>query len=532
MIEKIVSFFRREMGKQSSANIADIISESAKWRPSPGNSTYTFEDEMNNRLSYYHASMFDDMTDVIKRNFPLTHKEIQNEQLNLPLLRAEIDARAKVFCGTGDLYLADENGERVEGQDADNFSRLVEDARVWPCLKQADVYTQLLTRCMVKPWWDTSCEHVRISIWPQQQAFIAPNPNRWWDVDAANAVLLQMPGVDGVNSTEYRYEVWGYRDIEAVDATGKDTVHFITSGDGSDVQVNADDVNPFTDPLTGRPIYPFVWWRVDDTLDLYALGDEDSLTTNRWVNMGLTHLGYSIKMKAYGIWAHVMAENGKELGVKTISPSSVVDMPYGSTLQHLSTNLPISETWEVYKDVIATNALLRGLPSNAVRAESGSPDSGYALKIKSKALTEHRENLVGVYQPQVVDTLRRTIIVHNTYAPQDKQIDPSLTVVWVPGELDFGNDATQIGEIYSAEVAANVSTAADWRAERYGEDKAKAEEAVKANMEFNTSLTKQPEEREPVAGLADRLANMTKQKAEEPAIMSQFDKTETEDVEE
>ena len=419
--EKLARFFGDLFNGERKQNLQELIELSQRWQPSPGNDDYSFHDEMQNRMLYLVGSMQADMQDVLEKQFPQMHDYIRKEQVNLPLVKNEFEQRARVFVNAGQLYLRDSNGDRVDSPEFDQF---IKDSRLWSSFKQVDRYTQILQRAMFKPWWDRRQNRVRISIWPQHQCFIVPNTeNAWFSVDDAFAVLFQLPGVDGLASTYPRYEVWGYRTEAAADSTGNDTIHFVTDGQ-MDYKINEDDINPFIDPRTGDPMYPFVWWQADDSsTDLYSLGDEDTLTVNRTLNLGLTHLQYAIKMKSYGVWAHTKAENGTDLGVQVMFPNTIADLVAGARLENIATNLPINDVWNYYKELIGQASLLRGLPSYAVRADSGGPESGYALKVRSRPLTEHRENMIEIYRPYVIESVFRAAVVHNTYADYQVPLD-------------------------------------------------------------------------------------------------------------
>jgi hypothetical protein len=259
-------------------------------------------------------------------------------------------------------------------------------------------------------------------------------------------------------------------------------LHFVTDGE-EDYKINDDDVIPYVDPETGEAIYPLVWFSSDTSSDIYSLSDSDKLSTNRSVNLMLCHLLNAMRYKAYGVWAHTKAENGADLGVKTISPSTVVDLMPGARLENVSTNLPIGETLDAISQIIKQDGLLRNLPSQLVSADTQQADSGAALKMRMRPLLEHRENMIEIYKPNVEMLLRKMITVHNSYSSD--QIPTGLKPVWNPGEIKIEDDQSVTASTYAAEILAGVSTAADWRQERYGETREVAEMAVDENIKVN-----------------------------------------------
>lgn len=502
-LERMISSL---MGKDKKTELYYLISESEKWIPST--EWYSYDDEMRIRIEYFRGSMQSDMREEIKRRFPQKYQVLEREQVNLPIIRKIILDKAKVFAARGEISIIDNNQQKVEDE---NFEVMKRQSRLLACLKQADQYTQLCHRSMFKPWWDSKNKHVKITVWSPNLVRIVPDPFKWWDCDASYAVLFQLPSLDGITDTNYRWEVWGQKNFD--NAKTGDTVHYITDGT-EDLELNSDNINPFIDPQTNLPIYPFVWWKDDDSLDLYTIGDDDLLTINRRSNSLLCDTINAIHYKAYGVWVHVMANGGEPLGVKTVDPSTVVDLPNGASLSNMDTNLPISELWEFVKSLNDAKAMLDGLPSSALRDESGAAESGYALKIRNKPLLEHRENMVEIYRPFVEESIRRMIIVHNYYSENKIKFDPDWRIAWTAGELELPTDHAEISTKYTAQIEANVATPIDWRMEEFGEDRKTAEEMVNANAEINKELRQSSSQPNPFAGFGTSLFPQKKQ--EEP----------------
>lgn len=477
------------MNKESRSNV-DVLLEIAKsWMP--GYSDYTYTQEMDNRISYYNGSMQDDMNDELERKFPQSYPDFEDDQLNVAHIKKIINEKAKVFCNQTEFYFTDKaTGKPIKGDAQIALASFVKKTNYVSTMKQVDAYTQLCHRSLPKAWWDRRKGKVRLSVWPPHMTNVVPDPDRWWDIDSAYAVLLEIPGILGHNSSAIRYEVWATRDHETAENTGLTTLHFITDVEGNDSQVNEDDVNPYIDPRTGNPVFPFVWMQDDNSTELYTLGHTNLLSTNRVINSTLTDLSFAMKMKAHGVWVHTKAAGGEDLGVKTIGPNTVVDLENGADLEHVSTDLPIQETFGYVERLMQVDAMLSGLTPSAVRVDANSPESGYALKIRNQPILSHRQNMIDIYYDNVVEFLRRALIVHNTYS--EEKIDPNCEydIVWLPGELETVDDPEAIGRLYAAEIEANVSTPIEWRMERYGEDRETAEANVRANAELNKEIRK------------------------------------------
>jgi hypothetical protein len=481
----ISNLVNRALEGERRQQVEDLLKLSAQWQPTPTN--FTFREEMQNRISYFHGSMQKDMNDELKRRFPQTYKDIWEDQVNLSILRKQTKDKAKVFLSTGQMYLIDEEGNRDNGDDQDRFQKLLDASRFYSNCKQCDEYTQLCARALFKPWWDVQQKKIRISIWPQHLVHVVPDPDRWWDVDAAYAVLLELPGYNGLIAMNPRYEVWGKRDPAAAAVTQQNTVHYTTDGE-KDTQVNKEDVNPFT--WENKPIYPFVWWQSDETTDLYSIGAEDALTVNRRVNSLLTDMVQAIHYKAWGLWVHTMAEGGSELGVKVIAPNKVVDIPYGASLENVAPDLPLRETKEVADMLIKDSCMLEGLASSVLRTEHAAPESGYSLEIRNKPLKEHRENMIEIYRPFVLESAKRTAIVWNTYNPGEKIDLSKFKIHWEPGDMQIPTNPDEEGNQFALEITHNVSSAVDWYMKKTGVDRKTAKKEIAKRLLENERFTK------------------------------------------
>ncbi len=508
--QKLAQFFNRLLQKERQANMESLLQESRRWQPQPTNTTYY--DEMETRMNYMRGAMQADMNDELKRRFPQTHEKIKKEQVNLPLVRKEMEEKSKCFLNTGEIYLIDEDGERVEGKAQDLFQDFVGRTSTWSMLQKADRITQGCHRCAVKSWWDDRREKLRYSIWPPHKVYIVPDPWRWWDYDSSWAVLFELPGLEGLTAQAKRYEVWGIRDPQAAAVTGRNTVHFVTDG-ANDTYFNQDDVIPFTDPRTGNPLYPFVWWQDDDSTDLYTVGDEDMLTINRAINSGLTDIRQAIHYKAFGVWVHTMAENGQPLNVKTLGPSQVLDLVAGETLENVDTNLPVEETFDFYQELAEVKAMLSGLPSTSMRKESGAPETGYAIKLRNKPLQEHREEMLTYQLPAAEESVYRALVVSNTYAKDKIKGLEKYRVKIDPGEMDIEEEPEAEGRRLAAEIESDVSTPVDWRMVRYREDREQAEAAVEENVKYNQERSKS--RASTFAPMANQFANQLEEEEEE-----------------
>ena len=478
-------------------SIQAVLDIANKWRPSPQN--YSFSEEMEARENYLLGSMQGDMLDVLRRRFPRRYDRIMKEQVNLQLYRAIINAKAKTFADVGEMYLADEAGNKVDGPGAEAFADMVERGQFWAALKDADRYTQALSRAVVELTWDDRRACVVPNVWSQRLVHVAPNPMRYWSLDDAYVVAFEMPSEDGLLSTERRYKTW----VKVKTDTGWESAHYlvgsqaIKDADGNATRSwysdtydgNADAKTPFLDERTGEPVFPFVLWKPDLVCSLYWLGNEDALTINRMLNSALTDLNWNAHFHAHpiGSWEPTSGETtGKPPANVTFSPEDFVE---GGDWKPVFTSPefdpePVRAMWDY---LLRMDSALDGNSPIAMLTEGG-PESGYALKIRNLPLTEHRQNMIEVYRPHVIETMRRAIMVWNTYAPEYGLATIEGEPCWEPGQIEPPRDEEADARVWQLKIQKNVSTAVDWRMSETGEDREMAEAAIRENAELNKEL--------------------------------------------
>jgi hypothetical protein len=514
------------------SDMSRIQSENAKWKPS-----YTFDRGYDNhhnlRDQYYNNDVQDDIIEELKRRAPNSWELLQYEQINLGILRFTINAKAQVFSDKGEFYLVDtRTNERVEGDDAEAFEEMNRRARTWSCLKELDAKIQLHHRALSKPWWSTYEKKARLSNWSPQATYIVPDIITPWEVDKAPIVALATTGPSGVVNTDYKYELWGYDYSKPIDQIKpQDTFHYISDGDEAySIEGNEDRLNPFIDPRTDNSMYPFMWFYDEDSTELYVKGNANMLEMPRRINTQLTELGWAVAYKSMGIWVHSPSESGGDsLGVKNIMPHQVVDISPGATLGNIAPDLPITEVWDWNKALVESAAHLDGIGVSAIRTEGSIPEWGYAYKLKSKNLLEHRNNMTGIYKERVEELIYRLCVVHNTYAEEGDQIK-GLENYRV--NIEFGDLELPINpleEIQQAlqEHSQNISTPVDLRMSLYDEERQEAESNVRDNATLNKELAALGKQA-PQIGQGFALAALNQAEAEEEEEEETKEETEQE----
>lgn len=496
-------FFSRLEGAQGEAHLNALRAYVASYQPNGTN--YGYVAEMDNRVKYLNGAMQSDMNEILKRQFPQTHKDYLREQVNLTLLQSIIMERARVFPESTRYVLMNretgkelEPSDKADGDQAKEFQAMIE-AGLWPTgFRQGDAYAQLCHRTALKAWYDQDIEDVRLSAYPPQDVMIVRNPFRTWSPYTAPAVMFRHSSAIGSGCRDV-WEVWSTGSLETPD--GEDeaglpiwlpTAHYMTDGE-KEWSVNPGDVNPFLDPRHDkRPIVPYTWMSDDGGTDLYVFGAEDVLTLNRDVNWGMTSLNISVINQAFATMV-LRTDAGKSVKLPkdmVLSPRRAHKLPVGVTLEYVSPELDISGPSEFYETLMKYDALLSGLGTDVVTVEGGQvEESGRALQIRQtrleKILAPLREN----YKNPAEEALAKGVIVRNYYIKRVKdRVEIDLvkykpTVVY--GDLKVPVNDKEEGETFTVEIEHDVSTNVDWHMKKYGVSKAEAISRLAENAAYN-----------------------------------------------
>jgi hypothetical protein len=478
------------LSKDKQQHMEFLLQRARDFMPNPTNGTY--EDEIATRMEYLKGSMQEDMISVLKQRYKETHHDFDFEQLNLNLYQRWILNKAKLFSGQSRLFLVDQDDKEVDDEAQDTFQDIIRKGRILSSFKYADRVNRACHRAGVKAQWDDRRKCATVSVWSPNMVFIVPDPMYWWDADRAIAQLFKTVSDEGVNNTlNSRYEVWALREQEAAQATGETTVHMSTNGFVDTTYRNNDQaVNPFVDPETSKSIYPMVWWQDDAEQSLYTMDDEDALSIPRAMNAHLTDWCLALKYNLFpgAVLEHVAGSSATVPSKITVSAREMLDLPEGTTYKPIPTDFDPNLALGALTTLVSLGCLVQGQNPQTVLKEGAPPESGRALILRDKEMFEDRDDQIEIQRPQIEETGRRVIIVHNTYAQGEngKPIDlKKYRVRWEPGEVQMPIDPGEVSARYQAEIPAGVSTAVDWRMERYGESKEEAAEKVKANLEEN-----------------------------------------------
>jgi hypothetical protein len=477
------------------ANIQAIVGYADQWRP--GN----YRSDVQDRICYYSGDMRDDVTEALKKHFSNSWARVDSCQANVRLVRFVVDQRASVFSSVGQIYLVDRADNRLAEDDpvAKTFDRVLQDMQIWPTLQDIDGYTTLCQRCLVKPWWDG--RQMRISSWTPDQAHVLVDPDAYWDFDRAYGVALEIPSEEGLSGTP-RLEVWAILpdDDDRQSTLGITTLHYYTGDDQDSAPVDGESII-YRDPTTGAPFYPLYWMHDDLIPQIYYLDNVDMLEINRAINVMMADMRYGMRYQTHA--ALIVTRNDMsvpEPATLPIGPDVAVVLPPGAQASFMSpqTNLDLAQK---FVELIARlDVQVDAVNPSAVFAESSLPQSGIALKIKSRDLERYLARKRLLYEPQVCELLRRSMIVHDAHASERLDLDARGMQI----KIQFGDtsmtDTTELAALYDRLIDIGASSPIEARQAIFGESSQQAESAVDAAKEVNADVARSRVAPSPMGG--------------------------------
>jgi hypothetical protein len=484
------------MRKERLTNLTFILEQAKKWRPD----NYTVE--IPRRVSYIDKDMRSDLLLILQHEFEKTWEDMKYQTVMLPIAFHIVNRKSQTFRGKGARFFlktrSDKKEVLAEDPVSQAFADLIIDSQVKIALRRVDQVVEGCHNAAAKVWWNQN--HVRVSTFTPDKVFIAVNPRRDWDPYSAYAVAFERPGWEGL-SDEPRFEIWGTRDhtvADEKDALGQKifhpTLHYVMNKK-RDWPINEGDKNPFVDPYSNKPMYPFTWFS-DNTERVYTKGGDDLVELNRNTNLGLTYLNHGMSWGMIGIpvYEREPGSQSKLPATRLMSPKHALELPPDIKFRWERDNVQTEPFTTYYEMLIQYHALMNNLSPKSISISEGLPQSGIALRIEFNNLVQYQTEKAELMRPHVIDLLTKMIVVHNYYAKAAK-LDPipldKYEPEWEAGQLDTGPvDYVELGERYKNEIEYNVSSVDDWAAALHGVDKAEARKLVEANAKRNADIKK------------------------------------------
>jgi|GEM_PF-3481702 len=491
-------------------------------------------EQVNRRRFYLDGDMSDDGDDFLKQEFPKTWETMRYKKIEFPIAQNIVKKKAQTFRGRGArFYLLDnQTGKEVtEGEYKDSFDEMMARAYMEAVLPEIDQAEEMMLAAAGKVTWDQ--DHLELYCFDPDRVHIAVNPLRENDPYSALAVMFERAGVDGY-SGKPRYEFWGVRDPKTAkekDVEGNlifdPTLHYIASAE-EPIDVNDGDVNPFEDRHTGKPIYPFTWFRSNRNA-IYKLGGDQLVSLNRVVNLGLTYLHHNATwqmavLPVFEVPAGQKAELEKLKQTILSAPNKAVNLPAGVKLSFVAPNGEVQRFQGLYEFFVQYHAMLNQLSPKSLDIKGGIPTSGIAMRIEFDNLIRYFNERTEILRPHVLNFIEKCLVVWNYYAPHIKPkgykaIPSRFVPEWDPGQMDSGPvDYVEIGNRYSREIEVGVSSVDEWCADVHKCDLETAKERVNKNLarlqEVRKQTTRYPEEE--TDGLRDAVEGVPVEGEEKP----------------
>ena len=469
-----------------------------------------YNEEVKRRMQYLSGDMETDLDALLVQEFPKSYKLMKEKKVMINTTRYMTEKLCGAFTAPGTrAYLVDENDEEIdaESKEAKAFDRLLKAGAFFDSCRECERVTDLANSAAQRVWYDDENKAVQFSTYDPLKAHVVVNPERTWDAHAAAAVLFERDGPDGP-AGEPVFEVWGARADDVKKERDTDgllmfhpTVHYMTSKAFGPRKINENDINPFIDPRSNKPVYPFSWW-TNKRHTIYRKGGDERVKVNRLVNLGLTWLQSNIEWQASAIPVITSASNVDPSSLSKFKaqymhhPKFMMELPPGCDLKFESPDKELAPFTSFYEMIIQYHALTSHLAPKSVSISDGLPQSGIALRIEMHNLVKHTEENQEMHRSHAERSLRIGIIEQNYYRNDIgcAEIGPKLRPVIKFGAVDTGpKDHKELAERYTLEIAEGVSTADDWVAEVYGctksEAAARVDENIKRTAEVNSGMT-------------------------------------------
>lgn len=471
-------------------------------RMQPSSDERSYREEMNRRTQFLKNNQHGVMKDELKERYPQGYKEsnLKSEQVNLPVYSGLKNDQAQVLKAPGEFTLIDKNGDPVNDKTAtENMNAAFKLAKFHSTLQDGDLKTHTYERSCFRAWWDPTVNAAQADFWEPQLVNVVADPWLSWSVDAAPAVLFELPRVDLTKTTTCRYEVFAKHEIDGVWKTLHFYIHEYNDKGKlrwTEKEINADFVIPFEDPRTGDPLYPFVWWRGDADRAIYIMANTDSVETNVTVNCQNTDLGQHIKFKGGGLNYIKVAEGEGDVevpGVLNVGPFDLPTLPSGCSIESVPLDMIVPEVQAWLNEYLRSFAKMSGQNPNIFKTDTGAAESGYKYQLEMIPVTENREKKLPYYIPDVEESGYRFLIVHDTYADKELKVgmaEKGYLLQYKPGELAPPVDAEAQRRTDALDISMNLTTPVQiLMRDNPGMTEEQAKKEIDENAEFNRSMS-------------------------------------------
>jgi hypothetical protein len=221
---------------------------------------------------------------------------------------------------------------------------------------------------------------------------------------------------------------------------------------------------PFPYQVDGKNILPFVLtykeWPVDSLLNF----TRDSAMVETAVNMCiyLTMLNELMKYQSFkqiAITGDFTLPNKLQTGPGSIWQIKSTGQANQANIDVLDMQTAIKEMWDVIKERMTIACAQYGIPPSSLTI-TGSPASGYAMKIDRSGLEEVRENDIEIYRGIEEELFNITKMVNNKDHNEKISEDAEFHVDFA--ETSFPDSPQEEATKWQSRISNNVASPIDW----------------------------------------------------------------------
>jgi hypothetical protein len=378
-------------------------------------------EEMDKRLAYYDGTQYDYLEDRLRDQFSVTWEQLR-PFFYLNIYRKLIDAMAMVYYEPPTRKLA-------EGTDEDQelFDQMYEDSLADVYLKTGEAYAATFQTAFQQWRWSSEKDTLVMDIIEPQRFDVVQGLHDPLNMNACRAMIMELQSTTDTTTSEgaediLRYQYWS-AGLDPLDGEGR---AFIFNSRGEiepwpDDFNNADFINPFIDPTTDRPIYPFTKldWR-QPTREFFDTGGDDLVAAVENFDMRLTDLMYGAKMQAFSIPVMIYDANAtKDSPPKqiTFDPGLLLTIPaMGEATSDFRFETPdpkLQELLDLLVKLVELTGRIKGADPASVKLSGNVPESGFSKMLDRGDAIKARKTRLQYWRAYEQEMARKGMIIWN-----------------------------------------------------------------------------------------------------------------------
>ena len=412
--------------------------------------------------------------------------------------------------------------EGAEPAEDPQYAEMEQESNIDAIMPMVNKYTNLTNHVLLKPVWRGGKMEYDIILFNNGEVF--SHPDDWKKIIAVKYYAgLSLP-VDyiypgegdvtkvGVNKgakrdqfgqlwSEYkRAFLYTLEDVTLghledgvwVEETAEKGFIYTIEQKGKEEKIIDTQENPYRDEK-GNVVLPFVLFSKEEAVDklLNFTSGNDLRDANMNLAVNLTHLNSLLKFQSYK-QAYIITDNKtripKEMMLDPMMMLLIKSAEGKGQVGVLDLQADIKATWETIKERITTVLAQQGISPQNYEL-SGTPQSGFALKINNQGKMEAREAQLPHYRKKEKELFELSRVVYNYHNPNE-QIPMDMEFQFDPAEIKFPMTQEETQNEFTFRKQYNAATAIDLiRSINPDLTEEQAREVYIKNKEFNQAET-------------------------------------------